>query len=134
MESVIKRAMSGDANGSPEGTGRRYEAILRLSEALSRCQEPEDLTEILSEELREFLTVLQFYIIVYKENSTEVEWAVLGREKNQIASYADVPVQQRPSWQAYITQEPGITTSSSARRRTPRVTYRERAFEPANAR
>jgi formate hydrogenlyase transcriptional activator len=106
MESVIKREMSGDASGSPEGTGRRYEAILRLSEALSRCQEPEDLTEILSEELREFLTFLQFYIIVYKENSTEVEWAVLGREKNQIASYADVPVQQRPSWQAYITQEP----------------------------
>jgi len=47
--------------------------------------------------MREFLTFLQFYIIVYKENSTEVEWAVLGREKNQIASYADVPVQQRPS-------------------------------------
>jgi formate hydrogenlyase transcriptional activator len=106
MESVIKREMSGAAGGSPEGIGRRYEAILRLSEALSRCQEPEDLTEILSEELREFLTFLQFYIIVYKENSTEVEWAVLGREKNQIASYADVPVQQRPSWQAYITQEP----------------------------
>jgi len=106
MDSVIKGEMSGAASGSPEGTGRRYEAILRLSEALSRCQEPEDLTEILSEELREFLTFLQFYIIVYKENSTEIEWAVLGQEKNQIASYADVPVQQRPSWQAYITQEP----------------------------
>ena len=53
MESVIKRAISGDANGSPEGTGRRYEAILRLSEALSRCQEPEDLTDNLSKELRD---------------------------------------------------------------------------------
>ena len=95
--------MGGDASGSPEGTGRRYEAILRLSEALSRCQEPEDLTEILSEELREFLTFLQFYFVVYKENSTEVEWAVLGREKNQIASYANAPVQQRPSWQAPLS-------------------------------
>jgi GAF domain-containing protein len=106
MESPIKRAISGDVNGSPEGIGRRYEAILRLSELLSQCQEPEGLTEILSEELHEFLTFLRFYIIVYKENSTEVEWSVLGREKEQIASYADVPVQQRPSWQAYITQEP----------------------------
>jgi formate hydrogenlyase transcriptional activator len=106
MEPLTKPEIGGDVIGSPEGIGRRYEAILRLSEALSHCQEPEDLTEILSEELHEFLTFLQFYIIVYKENSTEVEWAVVGREKNQIASYADVPVQQRPSWQAYITQEP----------------------------
>ena len=106
MEPLTKPEIGGDVIGSPEGIGRRYEAILRLSEALSHCQEPEDLTEILSKGLHEFLTFLQFYIIVYKENSTEVEWAVVGREKNQIASYADVPVQQRPSWQAYITQEP----------------------------
>jgi len=56
--------------------------------------------------LREFLDFLQFYIIVYKENSTEVEWAVVGREKSLVSAYADVPVQQRPSWQAYTTQEP----------------------------
>src|SRR6202007_818735 len=86
--------------------GRRYEAVLRLSEALSVCLEPEDLTKILSQQLREFLAFLQFYIIVYKENSTEVEWAVVGREKSLTAGYADVPVEQRPSWQAYITQEP----------------------------
>ena len=86
--------------------GRRYEAVLRLSEALSLCPEHEDLTKILSEQLREFLAFLQFYIIVYKENSTEVEWAVVGREKSLVAAYADVPVEQRPSWQAYTTQEP----------------------------
>jgi formate hydrogenlyase transcriptional activator len=80
--------------------------VLRLSEALSQCQEPEDLTKILSEELREFLDFLQFYIVVYKQNSTEVEWAVVGREKSHVAGYADVPVEQRPSWQAYATQEP----------------------------
>ena len=86
--------------------GRRYEAVLRLSEALSLCQEPEDLTKILSERLREFLDFLQFYIVVYKENSTEVEWAVVGREKSLVSAYADVPVEQRPSWQAYTRQEP----------------------------
>ena len=86
--------------------GGRYEAVLRLSEGLSSCREPEELTKILSEQMGEFLDFLQFYIIVYKENSTEVEWAVLGREKNLISVYADVPVQQRPSWQAYSTQAP----------------------------
>jgi formate hydrogenlyase transcriptional activator len=80
--------------------------VLRLSEALSQCRDPEDLTTILSEELREFLRFLHFYIVVYKENSDEVEWAVVGREKSLIAGYANVPVEERPSWQAYKTQEP----------------------------
>ena len=98
--------MSVQASIPQRTDGRRYEAVLRLSEALSLCQEPEDLTKILSEQLREFLDFLQFYIVVYKENSTEVEWAVVGREKNLVSAYADVPVQQRPSWQAYSRQEP----------------------------
>jgi formate hydrogenlyase transcriptional activator len=74
--------------------------------SLSQCREPDDLTKVLSDQLREFLEFLQFYIIVYKENSTEVEWAVVGREKSLVAGYADVPVEQRPSWRAYTTQEP----------------------------
>jgi PAS domain S-box-containing protein len=98
--------MGGDAYIHQRNDGQRYEAVLRLSEALSLCTEPEDLTKILSEQLREFLDFLQFYILVYKEKSSEVEWAVVGREKSLMAAYADVPVQQRPSWQAYITQEP----------------------------
>ena len=106
MNSLPRLAMSGDAGISQSG-GRRYEAVLRLSEALSLCQEPEDLTRVLSEQLREFLDFFQFYIVVYKENSPEVEWAVVGREKNLVsAAYADLPVEQRPSWQAYNRQEP----------------------------
>jgi GAF domain-containing protein len=101
-----KHDMAGDAYILPRSDGRRYEAVLRLSEALSVCTEPEDLTKILSEQLHEFLDFVQFYIIVYKGKSSEVEWAVVGREKSLMAAYADVPVEQRPSWQAYTTQEP----------------------------
>ena len=111
--------MSGDAYISSRSDGRRYEAVLRLSEALSVCQEPEDLTKVLSEQLREFLDFLQFYIIVYKENSTEVEWAVVGREQSLVAAYADVPVEQRPSWQAYSTQEPFHIRDWSTDERVP---------------
>src|SRR6201987_2623928 len=98
--------MGGNVYIPTRSDGRRYEAVLRLSEALSVCTEPEDLTKILSEQLREFLDFLQFYIVVYKEKSSEVEWAVVGREKSLMAAYADVPIEQRPSWQAYTTQEP----------------------------
>jgi formate hydrogenlyase transcriptional activator len=97
---------TGDVSIRTRGEGRRYQAVFRISEALSACREPEDLTRILSEQLREFLDFFQFYIIVYKENSTELEWAVVGSEKSLISAYADVPVQERPSWCAYATQEP----------------------------
>ena len=88
MGSSSRSEISGDGSVLPRSTGRRYEAVLRLSEALSQCREPEDLSKILSEQLREFLAFLQFYIIVYKENSTEVEWAVVGREKSLMAGSA----------------------------------------------
>jgi hypothetical protein len=45
--------------------GRRYETVLRLGEALSLCQELEDLTKILSGQLHEFLDFFQFYTVVY---------------------------------------------------------------------
>src|SRR5580693_134330 len=106
MSSLTKFGTGEGPYAPPQVAERRYEAVLRLSEALSQCREPEDLTAILSQELREFLAFLQFYIVVYKENSDEVEWAVVGREKSLIAGYANVPVQERPSWQAYKSQEP----------------------------
>jgi len=106
MQSPTEREISGDVNRSPESIGRRYEAVLRLSEALAVCNEPEELTKILSQELRELFDFFEFYVIVYKQNSTDVEWTVLGPEKSQVATYAGVPVQERPSWRVYTTQEP----------------------------
>jgi formate hydrogenlyase transcriptional activator len=100
-------------------SARRYEAVLRLSEALSMCRGTEELTKTLAEQLREFLDFFQFYIIVYKENSIEVDWAVLGSEKSLVSAYADVPVQQRPSWRAYATQEPFHIADWGADERVP---------------
>src|ERR1700740_3152230 len=111
--------MGGNVYIPTRSDGRRYEAVLGLSEALSVCSEPEDLTKILSEQLRDFLAFLQFYVVVYKEKSSEVEWAVVGREKNLIAAYADVPVEERPSWHAYTTQEPFHIRDWSADERVP---------------
>jgi formate hydrogenlyase transcriptional activator len=99
--------------------GQRYEALLQISEALSACREPEDLTSILASHLREFLDFYQFYIVVYKENSTEVEWAVVGSEKSLVSAYADVPVRERPSWQAYAAQEPFHIADWDADERVP---------------
>jgi formate hydrogenlyase transcriptional activator len=119
MGVLPKREISSAVPLQERGEGKRYEALLRISEALSACREPEDLTRILSEQLAEFLDIFQFYIIVYKENSTEVEWAVLGAEKSLISAYADVPVEDRPSWRAYATQEPFHIANWDADERVP---------------
>jgi formate hydrogenlyase transcriptional activator len=100
-------------------SARRYEAVLRLSEALSICREPEELTKTLSEQLGEFLDFFQFYIIIYRNNSTEVEWAVLGSEKSLISAYSDVPAEQRPSWRAYTTQLPFYIADWDSDERVP---------------
>jgi formate hydrogenlyase transcriptional activator len=114
-----KREMSPEVSIRSSDAGQRYEALLRISQALSACKEPEDLTSILSDHLRDFLEFFQFYILVYKENSTEVEWAVVGSEKSLISAYADVPVQERPSWRAYATQEPFHIADWDADERVP---------------
>jgi PAS domain S-box-containing protein len=106
MPSLNKLGTGEVACAPSQVAGRRYEAVLRVSEALSQCREPEEITTVLAEELREFLTFLQFYIVLYTENTDDVEWAVVGREKNIATTYADVPVQERPSWHAYKTQQP----------------------------
>src|ERR1700692_2748475 len=106
MGVLPQREMTPEISIRVSEAGQRYEAVLRISEALSACREPEDLTRILSEQLQEFLDFFQFYIIVYKENSTEIEWAVVGNEKDLISAYADVSVQDRQSWRAYAAQEP----------------------------
>jgi hypothetical protein len=116
---IPKREMSPEISIRVSDTGQRYEALLRISEALSACREPEDLTSILSDHLREFLDFFQFYIIVYKENSAEVEWAVVGSEKSLVSAYADVPVQERPSWRAYATQQPFHIADWDADERVP---------------
>src|SRR3989475_1817528 len=119
MNNPLKQELSGHVRIPPRNEGRRYEALLRLSEALSACREPEELTKILAEELREFLEFLGFYIVVYKKNSTEVEWAVLGEEKSLVSVYSDVPVEERPSWWAYATQEPFHIADWNADERVP---------------
>jgi hypothetical protein len=73
MGPLLNHEVSGNVSVEARKAGQRYEAVLRLSEALSVCPEPEDLTKILSDRLREFLHFLQFYIIVYKENSDELD-------------------------------------------------------------
>src|SRR6266853_1779673 len=81
---------------------QRYEALLHISEALSACREPEELSQVLADQLRELFSFDYLDVLVFKENSNEVEWRV-NREFQIICP--DLPIEEMPSWHVYRTQE-----------------------------
>jgi formate hydrogenlyase transcriptional activator len=97
---------------------QRYEALFRISEALSACGEPEELSRILAERLREVIPFDHLDVLVFKENSTEVEWHVCGERQ---FAFPDIPVEETASWHVYHTQEPCHIADWNADDRFPRL-------------
>jgi formate hydrogenlyase transcriptional activator len=81
----------------------RYEALFRIFEALSACGEPEDLVRVLADRLRELISFEHLDVLIFKENSNEIEWHGWGTEP---IAFPDLPVEETSSWHAYNTQEP----------------------------
>src|SRR5258706_9058017 len=50
----------------------RYEAIVRISETIAACREPEEMATTLASEIGKFLHFDHLYFVVLKENSTEI--------------------------------------------------------------
>ena len=81
---------------------QRYEALLRISEVLSSCREPEALSRVLADQLRELISFDFLDVLVFKENSNEVEWRVISELQ---INYPDLPIEETASWHVYHTQE-----------------------------
>src|SRR5258707_3017441 len=94
--------MSTDSQLALATDTQRYEALFRISEALSACREPEELSRVLADQLRGFISFDFLDVLVFKENSNEVEWRVTPGL--QIIC-ADLPIEETVSWHVYHTQE-----------------------------
>src|SRR5712671_3752521 len=81
---------------------QRYEALFRISEALSACRGPEELSQVLADQLRELFSFDYLDVLLFKENSSEVEWRV--SPEFQVA-YPDLPIEETLCWHVYRTQE-----------------------------
>ena len=82
---------------------QRYDAVLRISEALSACTRPGDLAKILAEQLEQVILFEHLDVVVLKENSNEIEY--YGRGKGALP-IPDLPVEKLLSWHVYNSQEP----------------------------
>jgi len=62
-----------------ESDNLRYEIALRINEALSLCHGPEDLASTLAREMERLLAFDQLYLVVLKENSSEIDFCFCGK-------------------------------------------------------
>src|SRR5246500_3210469 len=96
---------------------RRYEAIVRISEAIAACREPEQLATTLADEIGKFLNFDHLYLTVLKENSKEIEYLLWG--KSPIPS-PDLPMEELPTWAAINSRDPQHTADWETEERFPR--------------
>src|SRR5712671_2852458 len=94
--------MSTDSQLALRTDARRYEALFRISEAFSACREPEELSQVLVDQLRELISFDYLDVLVFKENSNEIEWRVTP--ELQIGC-SDLQVEETLTWHVYHTQE-----------------------------
>jgi formate hydrogenlyase transcriptional activator len=102
---------------SPESDSQRYEAVLRISEAIAACREPEELATTLADEIGKFLPFDHLYFIVVKENSDEIEYLVWGKGP---LPFPDLPMEELPWWEAVRSRNTQDTADWETEERYPR--------------
>src|SRR6201981_1113419 len=102
---------------SPQSDSHRYEAVLRISEAIAACREPEELATTLASEIGKFLHFEHLYFVVLKENGKEIEYLVWG--KGQVP-LPDLPMEEWPWWEAVRSRDPQYTADWDTEERYPR--------------
>jgi len=102
---------------APQSDARRYEAVVRISEAIAACREPEGLATTLADEIGEFLNFDHLYFVVLKENSKEIEYLLWGKGPIPLV---DLPMEERPTWAAINSRDPQHTPDWDAEERFPR--------------
>src|SRR5712671_4115924 len=95
--------MSAEPQAAPGTDAQRYEALFRISEALSACGEPDELTRVLADQLRELISFDHLDALIFKEDSNEIEWQGWGTEP---IAFPDLPVEETSTWHVFRTQKP----------------------------
>src|SRR5260370_618666 len=111
--------MSTDSQLAVGTDAQRYEALFRISEALSACREPEELSRVLADQLRELISFDFLDVIVFKENSNEIEWRVTPEIR---IACTDLPIEETVSGYVYHTQDALHIPDWSVNTSFPRVT------------
>src|SRR5580693_4869357 len=95
----------------------RYEALVRISEAIAACREPKELATTLADEIGKLLNFDHLYFVVVKENSQEIEHLVWGKGQLPLPN---LPMEEWPWWEAVRSRDPQHTADWNTEERYPR--------------
>src|SRR5215468_10016292 len=95
-----------------------YDAVVRISQGLSCCRNPQQLAKSLAGELGQFVSLDHLDITIFKENSNDIEWFECGKGA---ASFPEIAAEEMPGWHTYSSQEPIHITDWSADQRFPQL-------------
>jgi formate hydrogenlyase transcriptional activator len=102
---------------APETDSQRYEAVMRISEAIAACREPQELARTLADEIGKLLRFDHLHITVLKENSTEIEYLVWGKSP---MPFPDLPMGELPMWHTMSSGKPQHIADWDTEERYPR--------------
>jgi GAF domain-containing protein len=109
--------MNTDSIIASQNDRSRFEAVVRISEAIAACREPEELARTLADEVGRLLYFDHLHITLMKENATQVEYDLWG--KNPIP-YPDLPMEELAMWHDMASGEPQHTADWDTEERYPR--------------
>ena len=88
------------ASGS---TAERYEALLRIAEALSTCSDTEEMARALADHLNGVIHFDYLDVLALKKNSDAVEWHAWGKGAWPLPNGR---IEELPIWHLYNSEEP----------------------------
>jgi formate hydrogenlyase transcriptional activator len=99
-----------------ETSSHRYEAVVRISEAIAACHDPEELASTLADEIGDFLHFDHLFLTVFKEDSKEIEYLVWGKG---VLPFPDLPIEDSPLWRVMASGDPQHTADWDTEERFP---------------
>jgi formate hydrogenlyase transcriptional activator len=99
-----------------ETSSHRYEAVVRISEAIAACRDPEELASTLADEIGDFLHFDHLFLTVFKEDSKEIEYLVWGKGA---LPFPDLPIEDSPLWRVMASGDPQHTADWDTEERFP---------------
>jgi len=99
-----------------ETSSHRYEAVVRISEAIAACRDPEELASTLADEIGDFLHFEHLFLTVFKEDSKEIEYVVWGKGA---LPFPDLPIEDSPLWRVMASGDPQHTADWDTEERFP---------------
>ena len=100
----------------------RYEALIRVSQAIGTHRDPAELFRVLTDELRKVIKFDAIGVVQYDEKGNEIAWHLAEKCKEMSdCGCEDIPQEETIPWWVYQHQEPLVITCLEREARFPRA-------------